>query len=88
MKLATEVISLMAAHPGRAFKMSEIIRYIRPGELTTKQRVAIQVSIWRILRELKDAKVVSIRRKNNARNSMVYRWKVTKAIHQVKQIIT
>lgn len=51
MKYASEVIDLLAAYPGRRFKMRQIINYIG-GNADQKRRAVIRTGVWRVLRDL------------------------------------
>ncbi|ATH99530.1 Uncharacterised protein [Alcaligenes faecalis] len=51
MKYASEVIGLLGAHPGRRFKMRQIINYVG-GECSQKQRSVVRTGVWRVLRDL------------------------------------
>lgn len=57
MKYAREVIELLAAYPGREFKMSEIVRYVAPGaQGADRQRV--RNGVLRALESLIDNKSI------------------------------
>jgi hypothetical protein len=53
-KYASEVISLLAAHPGRPFKMVHIRRYVESTLLgiDTQRRQAIRIGVARVIDEL------------------------------------
>lgn len=54
MKYASEVIDLLAAYPGRQFKVRHIVRFVAPNS-TPKQRASIRVGIQRVLNALEDS---------------------------------
>lgn len=77
MKFAKEVIELMAACPGRDFKMIELIRYATGGrDLSLQERNAARQSVLRVLRELTEMGSV-LRRptRPGVRNAATYRWR-------------
>ena len=50
MKYATEVIDLMAAYPGRGWKMAEIVRHVSGGrELDATERDETRKGVYRVL---------------------------------------
>ena len=73
-----EIIELMAAYPGRDFKMSEIVRYIAGGRrrLDTRTREAIRRSARNALRALSDSGSIMIHYPSSASGSFaLYRWR-------------
>lgn len=75
MKYAREVIELMSAYPGREFRMTEIVRYVRPGA-TAQEKHGIRRATLRVLVSLiEDAmSVVRVPPKSNG-GFAVYRWR-------------
>lgn len=74
MKYAKEVMELMAAFPGRDFKMAEIVRYAAPSA-TVQQRHTVRRAILRVMDGLIESGVV-MRRPHHANGGFAaYRWK-------------
>lgn len=75
MLYAREVIDLMAAFPGREWKMAELVHHVARGRPTSKQeRERIRKGVRRVLEALIEAKVVQYK---PARSGSVtlYRWR-------------
>ena len=51
MKYAREVIDCMSAHPGREFRMGDLIRYAC-GNIKGKERHAARIAIMRVVEAL------------------------------------
>lgn len=77
MLYARELIDLMAAYPGRDFRMGDLVSYVRNGrELEPKQVIAIRKGIERAVEALESAgTVVVVRPFHNQRGWAYYRWK-------------
>lgn len=75
MRYATEVIGLMAAYPGRDWRMIEIVRHVAKGRPHSKQqRDRYRQGVLRVIRALVDADAV--RCKPGLRGQpALYRWK-------------
>ena len=74
MRYAHEVIDLLAAYPGRRFKMRQIINHVAP-RATSKQVPAVRVGVWRVLRELEESGQVCVDRKEGQNGSYAeYSW--------------
>lgn len=76
MKYAREVMDLMAAFPGREFKMDGLVRYAAGSRATTlKERRAIRKAIYRVLEALVDAGCVLTEPPNKVGGYTKYRWR-------------
>lgn len=77
MQHAKEVIELMAAFPGRDFRIKEILSYASRGrELSQRERHAMRISVSRALQALSEAGSVLVRPPRAARGGFAhYRWK-------------
>lgn len=75
MRYAAEVIDLLAAYPGRMFRMIEIVRHVAKGRPHCKQqRDRYRQGVLRVLRALSDAD--SIRCKPGLRGQpAMYSWR-------------
>ncbi|MGB3818056.1 MAG: hypothetical protein ACWGIK_14390 [Achromobacter pulmonis] len=73
MKYATEVLDLMAAAPGRPWRMAELVRGASGArDLTRRERNAMRQAILRVLETLHEGGQVA--RIEHARNSLSYVW--------------
>lgn len=77
MKHAKSLIELMAAYPGRDWKMSELVRYVSDGkELDLRARRAVRKGVLRALDALAATGCVLVRPPSVKRGGFaVYRWK-------------
>lgn len=74
MKYVSEIIDLLAAHPGREFRMGEIVRYINPRP-TAQVRNKIRIGVHRAMIELERAGSLRIDRPSQQPGSGArYRW--------------
>lgn len=81
MKFASEVIDLMAAFPGRDFRIGDVITYVRNGRvLTDKQQRAMREAVARVLQALEESgSIIVVRPFTNQRGWAYYRWQMTHA---------
>lgn len=77
MLYARECIELMAAFPGRDFRIGEIIKYVNGGKaLDGKRRLAIRVGVYRVMQQLSESGSVLIRPSSAKRGGYAnYRWR-------------
>jgi hypothetical protein len=76
MKYAKEVLDLMAAYPGRGFKMREVINYVAPDAIG-RTRHAIRRGVLRVMDELVAMGTVNRYPPHAVRGeSTLYTWKV------------
>ncbi|ANY17237.1 hypothetical protein [Bordetella pseudohinzii] len=76
MKYAKEVIDLLAAYPGRRFKMKQIINYVDP-RADARQRAVLRTGVWRVLVALEESgQIGSNREEAAARVHVEYWWSV------------
>ncbi|URW84477.1 hypothetical protein NBV64_09065 [Alcaligenes sp. DN25] len=77
MKYASEVIGLLGAHPGRAFKMIQIVRHVadrHPG--SPKEWERVRKGVRRVLDSLEESGQVSSTRIGVMNGgSALYQWK-------------
>jgi len=74
-KYAHEVIDLMAAYPGREFRMAEIIRHVARGRrLSPREAEATRKAVRRVLAALEDGGQVW--RQAECDKSALYAWSV------------
>lgn len=73
MKYASEVIGLLGAHPGREFRMAQIVRHVtRARELTESERHAVRKGVERVLRSLCESGQVE--QSKEGATSAYYAW--------------
>lgn len=76
MKYAKEMLDLMAAYPGRGFKMREIIHYVAPKTIG-RERHAVRRGVLRVMDELVACGSVDRFPPHAIRGeSTIYTWKV------------
>lgn len=73
MKYAKEVIDLMAAYPGRRFKMKQIINYVDP-RADARQRAVLRTGVWRVLVALEECGTISSTRDDASATVHVEYW--------------
>lgn len=74
MKYAKEVIDLLAAYPGREFRMIQIVRHVtRARVISPNQRNAVRIGIFRVLEQLRESGQVE--QKKGAATSATYAWR-------------
>jgi hypothetical protein len=73
MKYASEVIGLLGAHPGREFRMAQIIRHVtRARPLSEIERHTVRKGVERVLRSLCDSGQVE--KSKEGPTSAYYSW--------------
>lgn len=75
MKYVKEIIELMAVHPDREWRMSELIRYVCPSPKSQMLRSAVHVAVWRAVKELEAAGAVIAQRRRTNGGYATYRWR-------------
>lgn len=85
-KYASEVIGLLGAHPGRQFRMAEIVRYVEP-EAVGSGRQRIRNGILRVLESLSESGYVEIEPASARGGFATYAWrKVPHAVSQKRHV--
>lgn len=73
MKYASEVIDLLAAYPGKEFRMAQIVRHVTKGRAVSPvRRHAIRKGVSRVLHELHDSG--QVRFIKDGETSAFYAW--------------
>jgi transcription initiation factor IIE alpha subunit len=80
-----EIVELMAAFPGRDFRIGDVINYVRNGrDLSDKQARAMREGVSRALQALAETGSVAVVRPfTNQRGWAYYHWQMTHA-HEPK----
>lgn len=80
MKYAREVIGLLGAHPGRRFRMGQIVNHVSRGAaLMPSQRNAVRIGVFRVLEQLRESGQVD-QHKEGA-TSATYSWRESELLH-------
>lgn len=77
MLYATEIIELMAAFPGRDFKMAHVVNYVIDGkEINLREKRAVRKAVIRAITALSSTGCVLIRPPRASRGGYAnYRWR-------------
>jgi hypothetical protein len=75
MKYAQEIIELMGAYPGRAFRMREIVKYIAGKKANDKARKQIRIGVWRVLNQLSESGQIIIQKRKENGAASRYSWR-------------
>lgn len=76
MRYARETMELMAAYPGRDFRMGAIVRYIIGGNTETRKRKATREGVRLVMEHLVAAGAVHLTPAKGRGGFALYRWKV------------
>jgi len=72
-KYAKEVINLLSSHPGKEFRMGQIIRYIAlHAEFSSRRRNAIRQGVRRVIQCLEEEGY--IKKRQTCEKSAFYFW--------------
>lgn len=75
MKYASEVIDLLAAYPGREFRMAQIVRHVTQAKaITESQRGAVREGVRQVLVELSKSGQVQVEK--TGATSATYTWEL------------
>ncbi|GAB1830090.1 hypothetical protein [Achromobacter xylosoxidans] len=80
MKYAKEVMDLMAAYPGRQFRMQELVRYVDP-RAAGNDRHRIRTGVQRVLDQLAEVGTLEKREAGERGSFALYSW-VEKVTHE------
>lgn len=76
MKYATEVLELLAAFPGREFRLAGIVRYVSGGRsMPLKDRRSVRKAVLRVLSALEGAGAVNKRPAKARGAGANYSWR-------------
>ena len=75
MKYSKEIIELMSAYPGKAFKLMNIKRYVASVNNNSAKSDSIRSAIRHVLYKLKDAGVIEIKESGKNGGGNIYIWK-------------
>ncbi len=75
MKYAQEIIELMGAYPGRAFRMREIVNSIAGKKASDKARKQIRIGVWRVLNQLSESGQIIIQKRKENGAASRYSWR-------------
>lgn len=75
MKYASEVIDLLAAYPGREFRMAQIVNHVvRSREVSKLERQRVRNGVLRVLHSLRDNGSIEITPAEAQGGSATYSW--------------
>ena len=75
MRYAREVINLMAAYPGRQFRMAQLVNSIAGSRAEHKERKAVKMGVYRVLQQLQEAGSIEITSPDGRGASALYAWR-------------
>lgn len=88
MKYAREVIDLMAAYPGRSFRLGDLVRHVSHGRrLTQQEKTRIERGVQRAMAALQETGSVIIREPLPGCHGRDYQWHVTDSSHAVPKSV-
>lgn len=73
MKYAKEVMDLMAAYPGRQFRMQDLVRYVDPRAVGN-DRHRVRTGIQRVLDQLREAGSIEKEDADSRGSFALYSW--------------
>lgn len=77
MMYAKEVMGLLAAFPGREFRMLHIVNSIAGKKADAKEKKRVRIGVWRVLNLLAESGQVNIVCAEGRGASARYSWAVT-----------
>lgn len=75
MKYSHEVMEFMGHHPGRWFRMRQIVRYVTATNRQIISKKATTKGVERVLAVLAESGVVRIQKSNTKSKYLIYMWK-------------
>lgn len=75
MKYAREVMDLLAAFPGRKFRMMHIVNSICGKHATIKEKKQVRMGVWRVLKLLEESGHIDVESQEGRGASAQYAWK-------------
>jgi len=88
-KYVREVIDLMAAYPGRPFRLVELVRHVSRGQqLSRTERTRLERGIQRAMDALRTAGSVLIEEPAVGQHGRKYLWRVTVPSHGHTKSVT
>jgi hypothetical protein len=86
MKYAREIMDLLAAFPGRQFRMVHIVNSICGKHATIKEKKQVRMGVWRVLKLLEESGHIVIEAQDGRGASAQYAWKTSgdseKVLHE------
>jgi hypothetical protein len=72
---ARETIDLMAAFPGRKFRMIHLVNYIAGTHADARQKKQVRMGVWRVLKMLEESGHIDVEMQSGRGASAQYAWK-------------
>jgi len=83
MKYARETMDLLAAFPGRQFRMVHIVNSICGKHATIKEKKQVRMGVWRVLKLLEESGHIDVEAQEGRGASAQYAWKTSAAESKV-----
>lgn len=75
MKYAAEIMSLMAAYPGRQFRMRQLVASIVGNKADDREKKQVRMGVWRVLKLLEESGHIVVEAQEGRGASAQYAWK-------------
>lgn len=88
MKYAREVMDLLAAFPGRKFRMVHVVNSICGKHASIKEKKQVRMGVWRVLKLLEESGHIDVEAQEGRGASAQYAWKTSgeaKVLHANSQ---
>jgi hypothetical protein len=88
MKYARETMDLLAAFPGRQFRMIHIVNSICGKNSSIKEKKQVRMGVWRVLKMLEESGHIEVEAQEGRGASAQYAWRTlseTKVLHENSQ---
>jgi hypothetical protein len=88
MKYARETMDLLAAFPGRRFRMVHIVNSICGKHAAIKEKKQTRMGVWRVLKLLEESGHIDVEAQDGRGASAQYAWKTlgeAKVLHENSQ---
>jgi hypothetical protein len=77
MKYAKELMDLMAAYPGRRFRMLEIVNYIAGRNADTREKKQVRMGVWRVIQMLEESGHIEVEAQSSRGATARYAWRTS-----------
>ncbi|MBB5508140.1 hypothetical protein [Paraburkholderia atlantica] len=77
MKYARELMDLMAAYPGRQFRMLEIVNYIAGRHAEQREKKQVRMGVWRVIQMLEESGHIDVEAQSGRGAAARYAWRTS-----------
>lgn len=77
MKYASQLLEIMAAYPGRPFRMMELVNYIAGNHAEHREKQQVRKGVWRVLQLLEASGHIDIEAQEGRGAAARYVWKAS-----------